>query len=206
VAALEARPGERILDLCGGTGGLSLEAARAGARVVCCDFSHPMLGRALAKFGEPAGGRDGSRPVPLLADALRLPFADGSFDAVVIGFGIRNLRTIEEGLGEILRVLRPGGRLGVLEFSRPSRGPLAAAYSLYLNGLLPRIGDAVSGREGPYRYLARTIGEFPPAEELAGIMRRAGCADVSWRALTGGIVAVHLGRRPAAGAPALSRG
>jgi demethylmenaquinone methyltransferase/2-methoxy-6-polyprenyl-1,4-benzoquinol methylase len=210
VARLELRPGDLVLDLCGGTGDLSLEAARAGARVVCCDFSEGMLVRAERKFGRqdrrPAGSGAGDRnagetaeprqrrPRTLQADALRLPFADGRFDAVTIGFGIRNLRTLEEGFAEMLRVLRPGGTACILEFSRPTSGLFARFYNFYLNRLLPAVGDAESRRDGPYRYLARTIGEFPAADRLAGMMREQGFTDVAWVHLTGGVVAVHTGR------------
>ena len=188
---LDPAPGALVLDLCGGTGDLALESARRGARVICCDFSGPMLLRAERKF-DAAGA---ARPASLLGDALRVPLPDGAADGITIGFGLRNLRTIEEGLAEMRRLLRAGGTLCVLEFSRPQGGPMAALYGFYLNRLLPRIGDGVSRHAGPYGYLARTIGEFPPADELAAAMTRAGFREVRWVPLSGGIVAVHLGRR-----------
>jgi demethylmenaquinone methyltransferase/2-methoxy-6-polyprenyl-1,4-benzoquinol methylase len=135
-------------------------------------------------------------------DALRLPFRDAAFDAVTVGFGVRNFADLDAGLREIRRVLGPGGRLVVLEFSRPTARPLAAAYRVYLERVLPALGDRISGRSGPYAYLARTIGQFPDAPSLAGRIRDAGFAAVGWRTLTGGIVALHTAW---AGAPTRPR-
>jgi demethylmenaquinone methyltransferase / 2-methoxy-6-polyprenyl-1,4-benzoquinol methylase len=193
MAAAEASPapGTVVLDLCGGTGDLSLalaDGAAPPAKVVCCDFSHPMLARAGAKF---AGRGLRGRCVAVEGDALRLPFRDGTFDAITVGFGVRNLADMTAGFGEMLRVLVPGGRLVVLEFSRPSGPLLSRLYAFYLKTVVPRLGDSASGRQGPYRYLARTIGDFPPPDFLAGMIREAGFAAVGWRPLTGGIVCVH---------------
>lgn len=181
----------RILDLCGGTGDLSVAAARAepGAFVVCCDFAHPMLALAGPKFEKM--GVEG-RCARIEADALRLPFASESFDGIVVGFGVRNLADLDAGFREMLRVVRPGGRLVVLEFSAPDDGVLGRAYRFYLSRILPRIGDSASGRTGPYRYLARTIAEFPEPPALAGRLREAGFAAVGWTRLTFGIVCVHV--------------
>lgn len=178
-----------VLDLCGGTGDLSMELARSGraGEVVCCDFSHGMLLRAQAKMRRAA--REES--TLLQADGLRLPLRTGRFDAVTIAFGLRNLADRHAGLTEMLRVLRRGGRLVVLEFSRPTAPILAPAYRFYLTRILPRVGDGVSGADGPYRYLARTIGEFPVPGQLAGEIGRAGFDDCAWSALSGGIVALH---------------
>lgn len=190
VACLPGEPGAKVLDLCGGTGDLSVEILRRrrAAWVACCDFSHPMLARAGEKFRRK--GLDG-RACLLEADALRLPFPEGAFDAVTVAFGIRNLVDMDAGLREIARVLRPGGMLVVLEFSEPTAPLLARAYRWYLHGLLPRFGDTVSRRSGPYGYLARTIATFPDAPSLAGRIREAGFAGCDWRSLTGGIVAIH---------------
>jgi demethylmenaquinone methyltransferase/2-methoxy-6-polyprenyl-1,4-benzoquinol methylase len=186
-----AQPGQRILDLCGGTGDLSMALVHdpsPASLVVCCDFSHPMLSRALPKF---AAKGLGDRCVAVLGDALRLPFRDGAFDVVTIGFGVRNLSDMSAGFREILRVLAPGGRLVVLEFSRPSGPILSRAYALYLKTIVPVLGDGAAGRRGPYIYLARTIGDFPGPDLLAGMIRDSGFAAVGWQPLTGGIVCVH---------------
>jgi demethylmenaquinone methyltransferase/2-methoxy-6-polyprenyl-1,4-benzoquinol methylase len=190
-AAACPEPGSRVLDLCGGTGDLSLALVRGAAPasfVVCCDFSGPMLARALAKF---ADGKLADRCIPVLADALKLPFRERSFDAVTVAFGVRNLSDMSAGFREIERVLAPGGRLVVLEFSRPTGPVLSRAYAMYLRTIVPWLGDGAAGRRGPYAYLARTIGEFPEPDLLAGIIREAGFGAVGWQSLSGGIVCVH---------------
>ena len=192
-AAAAACPeaGQRVLDLCGGTGDLSVALASGAAppsSVVCCDFSRPMLALAQPKFLR--AGLEG-RCTVIEGDALRLPFRDGSFDAVTVGFGVRNLADMDAGFREILRVLSPGGRLVVLEFSRPAGPLLKRLYGFYLSAIVPRLGDGAAGRRGPYLYLARTIGDFPEPGRLAGIIRDAGFAAVGWESLTGGIVCVH---------------
>ncbi len=190
VAALDSGAGGTVLDLCGGTGDLSVELVRAGRadRVVCCDFSHAMLLAAAPKFIRL--GLAG-RIERVEADGLNLPFPEASFDAVTVAFGVRNLHDMNRGFREMLRVLRPGGKLVVLEFSRPTAPVLAGLYRLYLGRILPWIGDGVSGNDGPYRYLARTIGDFPAAAELAGRIREAGFAACEWSTMTGGVVAAH---------------
>jgi demethylmenaquinone methyltransferase/2-methoxy-6-polyprenyl-1,4-benzoquinol methylase len=187
---IAAESPHRILDLCGGTGDLSLALARAcpGSLVVCCDFSHPMLAVAERKFARTREGRDCA---VLEADGLRLPFAPGSFDAVTVAFGIRNFVDMDAGLRECLRVLRRGGRLAILEFSTPTAPVLSGVYRFYLTHLLPWLGDRISGREGPYGYLARTISSFPDPPALAGRIREAGFAAAGWTTLTGGVVAIH---------------
>jgi len=195
--ALPEGPLERVLDLCGGTGDLSLELLREReiAKVVCCDFSHPMLLLARRKFAsKPYSGR-----LALLeADGLRLPFPPCSFDAVTVAFGVRNFADMDGGLSEIHRVLRPSGCLVVLEFSRPTAPVLAQLYGFYLRFLLPRLGDGVTGGRGAYGYLARTIASFPDAAALASRIRDAGFAACDWTAPTGGIVAVHTAYKTAA--------
>ena len=188
VGELQLRPGDLVLDLCCGTGDLAHQILRGGGRVVASDFCHEMLCAVPAKA--PLARR-------VEADALRLPFADGRFDAVTIGFGLRNLADPAAGLLEMRRVLRPGGRLVILEFSRPPGRLSRALYHLYLGRILPSVGDLLSRRRGPYRYLARSILAFPDQPALARQIRDAGFAEARWIDLSRGIVALHLGVRGA---------
>lgn len=192
-AAEEAcpEPGARVLDLCGGTGDLSIALARASrppSLVVCCDFARPMLERAAVKFERRGLG---STCTAVEGDALALPFADASFDAVTVGFGVRNLADMTAGLREMSRVLRPGGRLVVLEFSRPPGPILSRLYGFYLKRIVPRLGDGAAGTSGPYLYLARTIADFPTPDLFAGVVRESGFGGVGWQPLSGGIVCLH---------------
>ena len=184
-----------VLDLCGGTGDLSVALARADrapGRIVCCDFSQPMLAIAIPKFVRLPGP---IRCAAVGGDALRLPFPEGAFDAVTVGFGVRNLVDRAAGFAEMRRVLAPGGRMVVLEFSRPTGRVLSRLYGLYLKAIVPRLGDGTSGRRGPYGYLARTIAEFPSPDLLAGAIREAGFDAVGWKTLSGGIVCLHTAFR-----------
>ena len=186
--AVAPRPGERILDLAAGTGTSSVPFAARGASVVPCDFSLGML--RVGRAREPG--------LPFVAgDALRLPFADATFDAVTISFGLRN--TVEPGaaLAEMARVTRPGGRLVVCEFSHPTLAPLRTLYSRYLMGALPGIARRASSNPDAYVYLAESIRAWPDQAELAGLVGASGWRDVEWLNLTGGIVALHRARRPA---------
>jgi demethylmenaquinone methyltransferase / 2-methoxy-6-polyprenyl-1,4-benzoquinol methylase len=176
------RPGDRVLDACCGTGDLALACARAGGRVTGLDFSEPMLERARVKS---------SAVEWVQGDALTLPFEDGSFDAATVGFGVRNLENLERGLAELRRVLRPGGRLGVLEITRP-RGALAPFYRLWFERGVPLVGRVVSGSSA-YTYLPASVRRFPGPEELAGLLREAGFGEVRYRLFARGIVALHLG-------------
>ena len=189
-AAVDAREGERVLDVAAGTGTSSLALARKGARVVACDFSLGML-RAGAR-------RAPARPsVPRVAgDALALPFADGAFDAVSISFGLRNLVDPDAGLRELLRVTRPGGRLVVCEFSHPTWRPFRTAYLGYLMRALPSVATAVSSNPDAYVYLAESIRVWPDQAALAARIAAAGWRAVGWRDLSGGIVALHRATRP----------
>jgi demethylmenaquinone methyltransferase/2-methoxy-6-polyprenyl-1,4-benzoquinol methylase len=184
----------RVLDLCSGTGDLAVDLVRLRrARVVvCCDFAHPMLVLARAKF---ARRRLRDRCIVLEADGLRLPFEGGTFDAVTVGFGVRNFANLVSGLQEAHRVLRPGGRLVILEFSRPAGRLVSRLYGFYLQRVLPRLGDGLGGGRGAYRYLARTIADFPEPTMLARQLRDTGFAACDWVRLAGGIVAIHTGRK-----------
>jgi demethylmenaquinone methyltransferase / 2-methoxy-6-polyprenyl-1,4-benzoquinol methylase len=187
-AAVGARPGEVILDLAAGTGTSSRAFTAAGARCVACDFSLGMLR---------VGAR---RPAPAVAfaagDALALPFRDGSFDAVTISFGLRNVTDPDAALAEMLRVARPGGRLAVCEFSHLPGRRLNACYEQYLARALPLVARRLSGNAEAYDYLAESITAWPGQRELARRIGAAGWSAVRWRNLTFGVVAVHLARRP----------
>jgi demethylmenaquinone methyltransferase/2-methoxy-6-polyprenyl-1,4-benzoquinol methylase len=177
-------PGDEVLDACCGTGDLALAAERAGGRVTGLDFSERMLERARRKSGSARWVR---------GDALALPFDERSFDAVTVGFGIRNVEDLEAGLRELVRVLRPGGRLGCLEITRP-RGLLRPFFRLWFDGLVPLAGKVLPGGAA-YTYLPASVRRFPGPEDLAELMRRAGFEDVRWRLLGGGIVALHMARK-----------
>ena len=183
------KPGARALDLCCGTGDLMLALERSrGAAVWGSDFCHPMLVAA----GEKARrGRFASRVFE--ADALALPLADASMDLLTIAFGFRNLTNYAGGLREFRRVLRPGGRLAILEFSQPPNKAFAGVYNFYTRRILPVIGGALSGARDAYTYLPESVRRFPSAEELAQEMEAAGFSGVRFERLTFGIVALHLG-------------
>ena len=185
--ALWLSAGERVLDVAAGTAVSTAELAVAGVDAVACDFSLGML----------HAGR--GRPVPRAAgDALALPFRDGAFDAVTISFGLRNVADPDAALRELARVTRPGGRLAVCEFSRPTWAPLRTAYVEYLMRPLPAIARRVSSNPEAYVYLAESIRTWPDQRALAARIGAAGWARVEWRDLTGGIVALHRAtRRPA---------
>jgi demethylmenaquinone methyltransferase/2-methoxy-6-polyprenyl-1,4-benzoquinol methylase len=194
-AELPVQPVARVLDLCGGTGDLSVELARSarGGMVVCCDFSHAMLALAASKFRRK---KVADACLLVEADGLQLPFPEESFEAVTVAFGVRNLADLDAGFREIHRVLQPGGRMIVLEFSQPSAPLLNRLYGVYLRRVLPRIGDGASGGGGgAYSYLARTISDFPQPQTLAGTIRENGFDACGWRRLSGGIVAIHTAFR-----------
>lgn len=188
VAAVDPRPGETVLDLAAGTGTSSVPFAEAGAHVVPCDFSLGMLTAGKARrpeLGFVAG------------DALRLPFADASFDAVTISFGLRNVARTTDALAEMLRVTRPGGRVVVCEFSTPTWPPFRTVYTEYLVRALPALARLVSSDPESYEYLADSIRAWPDQRGLARLMRDAGWRDVAYRNVSGGIVALHRAWRPA---------
>jgi demethylmenaquinone methyltransferase / 2-methoxy-6-polyprenyl-1,4-benzoquinol methylase len=182
VAAIDPRPGERILDIAAGPGSSSLPLRAAGAHVASADFSLGML-------------RQGLKQSPELdftaADATRLPFADASFDVVTMSFGFRNVVQPEVALGEFLRVTRPGGRLLVCEFSQPVNKTFRTVYSEYLMAAFPPVARRLSSNPDSYVYLAESIQSWPAQEPLARMIEGAGWSGVEWRNLTGGIVALH---------------
>lgn len=183
--------GKRVLDVACGTGDLSLAiAGETGAEVVGTDFCRPMLEIAARKAAT-------GFAIPFVeGDALKLPFADDSFDAVSIAFGLRNLSSVEGGLKELRRVLKPAGRAAILEFSKPVVPGFRALFQFYFTRVLPRIGGLVSGSRGAYEYLPDSVSRFPDQKRLAEMMREVGFAEVEYQNLTGGIAALHLGTRP----------
>jgi ubiquinone/menaquinone biosynthesis methyltransferase len=191
VAAIAPARGERVLDLCCGTGDLALALARAGARVTGADFSAPMLRRALGK-----AHRAGGDLSLCAADALALPFRGGSFDAAAVAFGVRNLAEPLAGLRELRRVLRPGGRLVVLEFARPRAALLRRLHRLYLRTALPAAGFLVAGDADAYRYLGESIGNFLDQKRFRALLAEAGYVPDPPVDLSGGIAAVYRARRP----------
>lgn len=179
----------RILDVACGTGDLSLALfENTGARVVGTDFCRPMLEIAASKTSD---------RIPLIeGDALDLPFRDGSFEAVTIAFGLRNLASVEGGLAELRRVLKPGGWVAVLEFSKPTNAMMRPLFGLYFNRVLPLMGGIVSGSPMAYSYLPASVQKFPDQEQLLLLMQQTGFEQVQFENLTGGIAALHMGKRP----------
>jgi demethylmenaquinone methyltransferase/2-methoxy-6-polyprenyl-1,4-benzoquinol methylase len=185
-----AKPGAIALDLCCGTADLTLQLEEH-ARVVGCDFCHAML-----VLGNQKIVNKRARNACLAeGDALRLPFAEASFDAVTIAFGLRNLEHVEGGLAEMLRVLKPGGRAAILEFSRPIIPVFRTLFEFYFHQILPRIGQLLSGSKTAYLYLPRSVSNFPDQKGLSRMMQATGYLNVHYHNLFGGIVAVHLGER-----------
>jgi len=193
VERAEVGPGCDALDVACGTGDLALELRRRigpDGRVVGCDFSEPMLELARAKSGE-----HGLAVEFGWADALDLPYGDGSFDAVTIGFGARNLADLDRGIAEMTRVLRPGGRLVILEITRPRREPLASFYGVWFDRLVPMLGG-LAGDSDAYSYLPESVRSFPEPRALAAKMDAAGLGSIRWLLLAGGIIAIHSGSLP----------
>jgi demethylmenaquinone methyltransferase/2-methoxy-6-polyprenyl-1,4-benzoquinol methylase len=190
----EVSPGDAALDLCCGTGDLALalrERVGPSGRVVGADFSERMLALAQDKALE--------RGMPDVtfewADALELPYSDASFDAVTVGFGARNLADLERGVGEMVRVTKPGGHVVILEITQPRRPPLSYFFSLWFDRIVPLLGR-VTGNPDAYSYLPESVRSFPSPEGLAAIMDRAGLEGIRYTILAGGIIAIHSGRKP----------
>jgi len=182
----------QILDLACGTGDLSLTLFEfTGAQITAPDFCRPMLELAATKIK--------ARKVPVRlveGDALSLPFRNESFDGVTIGFGLRNLAAVDDGLREIFRVLKPGGTVAVLEFSRSQTPVIRLLFQFYFTRVLPLMGGAISGSRSAYTYLPNSVQSFPSQQELVTVLGNAGFTHVSYQNLTGGIAALHLGKRP----------
>jgi demethylmenaquinone methyltransferase/2-methoxy-6-polyprenyl-1,4-benzoquinol methylase len=192
LSATLANDEARVLDVACGTGDLSLTLCEAGwSQIVGVDFCRPMLDIAASK-----AARSGSRVPFVEGDALALPFGDCSFEAATIAFGLRNLASLEAGFGELRRVLKPGGRLAVLEFSKPKTPLLRSFFKIYFTRLLPLLGGLISGSRSAYQYLPDSVSRFPDQRELARLMKEAGFSEISFQNLTGGIAALHLGMRP----------
>jgi len=187
-----ARPESAVLDICCGTGDMTLALLRrrsAGARpVLAADFSHPMLMRGTEKFHN-------RNVVAIEADALHLPIADGALNLITSAFGFRNLANYEAGLREFCRVLRPGGEIGILDFSEPG-GLMGKAYALYFRRVLPAIGARLSGMGSAYAYLPSSVHHFPPPPRMLELMRKAGFTGVSWIPYSFGIAGLYRGVRP----------
>jgi len=176
------QPGDAVLDACCGTGDLAVACARLGGRVTGLDFSERMLERARRKAPELEW---------IAGDVLALPFADASYDAATVGFGVRNVEDLGRAFAELRRVVRPGGRLGILEITRP-RGVLAPFYRVWFDGVVPLLGKLLPGGSA-YTYLPASVRRFPRPEELKDMVAAAGFRDVRYRTFAGGIVALHVG-------------
>ncbi len=189
-------PQARVLDLCCGTGDMAFalrrHAGKAAPQIMGADFSHAMLRRARSK----SAGLSGLSPGWIEADALSLPLPGEHFDLVTSAFGFRNLADYDRGLREIVRVLRPGGECGILDFSEP-KGMMGALYRIYFKEVLPRVGTMISGVRGPYAYLPASVQRFPEPEEMLLRMKTAGFAEATWTPYTFGIAGLYRGKKPA---------
>ena len=188
-----SRDDATVLDVACGTGDLTMVLQDGGrAKVIGTDFCRPMLAIAKQKTDE------ASAEIPLIeADAMTLPMADACIDAITIAFGLRNLPNVDNGLGELQRILKPGGKLVVLEFSSPIVPGFRQLFNLYFRRILPLIGGAVSGSRAAYTYLPGSVAKFPDQKELAEKMRSIGFESVKYANLTGGIAAIHSGQKGA---------
>ena len=189
VAAIKPVPGEIVLDLAAGTGTSTAAIAATGAQAIACDLSLGML---------EVGKKRHPQLTFVAGDALQLPFADNSFDAVTISFGIRNVQNVKLALTELYRVTKPGGRLVICEFSTPEIGWFRKIYQNYLISALPKVANRLSSNPVAYQYLAESILAWPDQAKFAAQIQQIGWEQVAWRSLTGGIVALHRGSKPAA--------
>jgi demethylmenaquinone methyltransferase/2-methoxy-6-polyprenyl-1,4-benzoquinol methylase len=187
---IERNPAGTYLDICAGTLDVSamIASTHPSANIIGADFAEPMLRAGVSKIGD-------RNIAPVTADALMLPLRDNSVSGAIVAFGIRNVADLDEGLREVNRVLAPGSRFVILEFSTPRSRVVNSAYQLYFNHVLPRIGAIVSGHGTAYTYLPKSVANFPATDALAQRMKGAGFANVSWRSFTMGIVAIHIGEK-----------
>ena len=193
---LERNPRGTYLDLCAGTMDVSVALVHTrgfGGRIISADFAEPMLRAGRSKI-------QNVNIAPVTADALQLPLAPGSISGAIVAFGIRNVAGLDEGLAEVARVLEPGARFVILEFSTPQSSLLNAAYQQYFKHVLPRIGGFISGHPSAYRYLPESVANFPTGDDLAQRMHGAGFSRIRWRPLTFGVAAIHVGEREDSGA------
>lgn len=193
LASILGKSNGLCLDLCCGTGDLALTMSQRGvAQIVACDFSHPMLQLSRQKISK----RNLNARIRIIeADGLRLPFRSQLFDAVAIAFGLRNLESVAGGLTEMARVLKPGGKLIVLEFSKPTNAVFDKLFQFYFFRILPQIGNLLSKHEDAYTYLPRSVRQFPDQMELAKTLTHCGFEKVSYINLSGGIAAIHCGEK-----------
>ncbi len=193
-----ANPDAAVLDICCGTGDMTMALLKLrppGARpILAADFARGMLTRGSLKFGAKIRGVGNPYAVPLEADALHLPLKNASLDLIVTAFGFRNLANYEAGLREFSRVLKPGGTLGILEFSEPG-GLIGKAYAVYFRRVLPAIGRLICGKDGPYNYLPTSVGNFPPPPQMLEMMQSAGFQECSWQPYTFGIAGLYTAER-----------
>jgi demethylmenaquinone methyltransferase/2-methoxy-6-polyprenyl-1,4-benzoquinol methylase len=196
-----ANPDAAVLDICCGTGDMTMALLKHrpnDARpILAADFAQGMLRRGALKFGGPGvGGRKQGAPygIPMEADALHLPLKDSSLDLIVTAFGFRNLANYEAGLREFARALKPGGQLGILEFSEPG-GLMGKAYAIYFRHVLPAIGRLICGKDGPYNYLPTSVGNFPSPTEMLALMQATGYDECGWQPYTFGIAGLYTAKR-----------
>ena len=199
--AVLARPEAAVLDICCGTGDMTMALLKRRPQnaqpILAADFARGMLARGAQKFGGPdfrAHRTGSSYAIPLEADALQLPLPDQSLDLIVTAFGFRNLANYAAGLREFHRVLKPGGQLGILEFSEPG-GIMGKAYAVYFRRVLPAIGRMICGKDGPYNYLPASVGSFPPPPQLLRMIQAAGYADCAWQPYTFGVAGLYTAAR-----------
>jgi len=193
-----ADPQAAVLDICCGTGDMTMALLklrpRASQPILAADFARGMLSRGALKFGAESRAAGAPYAIPLEADALHLPLKSASLDLIVTAFGFRNLANYEAGLREFARVLKPGGQLGILEFSEPG-GLLGKAYAIYFRRVLPAIGRLICGKNGPYNYLPTSVGNFPSPPEMLHLMQASGYEQCAWQPYTFGIAGLYTARR-----------